>query len=373
MLVPEPTVRADAREHHTALVRECGVWFGRLSVVRGVPVGEALARCGGTDVGTATVAHVRECGINAYPDTLPVVVADEQDGWTLLLEPDGAHGTAAEGLDRLSAGTVAASVEWGDIDQESSLALAVDGRVLAGFASDRGTAPEGPDPDAVAPFVTGLDFDVPGGEEAALLVFIERVSGVRITAQWIGERHRAAALVARDAFEPAFPRTWLDAAAPEVAASLPGLGATERYATAAEAAAGACRDAGVTGTAALRLLEADAAALDERERARRRDELADLALELSRRVLVMRWRRCQPPDETLPIGERLRLRMAQRDTEPVAERALQAQAYALGAAAGSLADDPSDAVALALRNARLSERERQPRPRQCPKSVRPDA
>ncbi|WP_419994502.1 DUF6461 domain-containing protein [Streptomyces boninensis] len=305
--------------------------------------------------------------LSLYPDYFPLVLADRVGGWVLLVEDNGYHGSQRRILARLSEGTVAASVYW-NVNRHSLLALAQDGRVLASMDYLlRRRAPEGSAPDSVLPFLDGLDFEDAECADAAALTFLERVSGVRITATWAEAVHPVAALADPAEFLPDTPRSWLHGR------DLP----TDRSRLRAEAtqlARDACAAAGVADPEVLEGLTADPDDLSAEERERRLAGLVEQAMATYRRVLDMRWERGRPIDEELPAGERLRAALVRRDTDPVLERSLLAEAHAYAAAASRLATDPVDALGLATYNAgqvasarkarRLDE---QPQPKRAPR------
>ena len=111
------------------------------------------------------------------------------DGWVLLAENNGWHGAKTSVLQRLSAGTVVASAFW-NVNLDSTISLARDGQVLAAFDFVIGRKL----PAALAPCLDGLEFTDPYRMTAETLARVERVSGVRLTAEWATARHPVSAI-----------------------------------------------------------------------------------------------------------------------------------------------------------------------------------
>jgi hypothetical protein len=262
-----------------------------------------------------------------------------------LAENNGFHATRPEVLSRLSQGTVAASVFW-NVNGSSEASLAQHGRVLAVYDFIIGRQPDGDDPEKIAPFLHGLDFDDPYRKCAEGLAFLERVSGVRVTADWAAQPHPVSVIVDLARFELPGVDISLSYAAPDVAAAMPQASRTALRAAAALAATRACQAVGIDDPAVLRSLADDADTLPGPERAQRREQLAAQARETYRQALELRWDRCQPVDDPIEMISH--------------EDALQARAHALGAARDRLAEDPAHALAGAMLNAMQADRERWP-------------
>ncbi|QRP48079.1 hypothetical protein [Amycolatopsis sp. FDAARGOS 1241] len=236
-----------------------------------------------------------------------------------------------------------------NVNLVSRISLAQDGRVLAAFDFVTGGAPAGEEPDAIGRFLDGLDFDDPYRKCAAALAFVERVSGVRVTADWSGRSHPASVIVNPARFE--LPSSWLSINAPGIAAAIPETNRQELRTLATVAATHACETAGVEDPAVLATLADNADALPELERIQRRDQIAVRAYQDYRHGLELRWNRCQPPDTRLDARARLRAAAGRRNADTFPERALCARAHALAAVCSHLADDPADALAAAMFNA----------------------
>ncbi|OKI29072.1 hypothetical protein A6A25_30450 [Saccharothrix sp. CB00851] len=125
-------MRPDAVDHYVTLLADDGALPSEafcLTVVRGLSVAEALTRFDAPPSGwTTTLADAGPTSVAAYPDELPLVVADHLDGWTLPAEDNGYHGAQEEVVATLSVGTVAASVHW-NVEFDSN--LVPDGDLLA--------------------------------------------------------------------------------------------------------------------------------------------------------------------------------------------------------------------------------------------------
>ena len=81
-----------------------------------------------------------------------------------------------------------------DVSAAMRFAHAVDGVLLAAFDPllDR-AAVEGADPGCLAPLLTGLRFGLHAAEPSAMAL-LERVTGVRVTAEWLNRPQRAVRL-----------------------------------------------------------------------------------------------------------------------------------------------------------------------------------
>jgi Family of unknown function (DUF6461) len=187
-----------------------------LTAVQGMTVDEALKRFDGyPGWAVAGLAESGQRAIAVYPDELPTVIADEVDGWVLLAENNGWHGTKTSVLRRLSAGTVVSSAFW-NVNLDSTISLARGGEVLAAFDFVIGRKP----PAALVPHLDGLEFTDPYRMTAEALAFVERVSGVRLTVEWATGRHPASAIGDLWWFHQSDAVGWLDVNAPEVLAAL---------------------------------------------------------------------------------------------------------------------------------------------------------
>ncbi|MET1072791.1 MAG: DUF6461 domain-containing protein [Umezawaea sp.] len=342
MPLPDPTVRADAVDHYAALLDGGALPSDALcaTVVRGVPVDEALVRYDGfADGREAALAVAGETSVTAFPDRLPLVVADHLDGWTVLVEDNGFHGSRPGVLARLSAGTVAASAYW-NVDFDSLLSLARDGRVLAAteFTDGRPAGDGG-----MAPYLDGLDFSDAHRMCAVALAFLERVSGVRLPADWSTRVRPASVVVDPDEF--VVDSGWLSLNAPALLAA----GRTTSRASAALAATRACAAAGVDDP---EVREALAAEVDPERRA----ALVARAREDYRSALVLRWERCGPIDRSQDADGDLRTPAERGYADRSQEDGLVARAHAVGAVAALHADDPVDALSSAAYNARQADR-----------------
>lgn len=266
-----------------------------LTAVRGLTVDEALTRFDAFPGGPpALLSACGQASVNAFPDELPLVVAGGIGGWVFLVEDNGFHGTQA--LGRLSEGTEAATVYW-NTNLDSYLGLARDGQVAVYDFVLKGEPPA-----VLRPYLGGIDFTDAYRMCAQALEVLERITGVRISADWVTRPHRASVIADLARFDGS--AAWLEVNAP-------GLVGTPE----------------VTGFVVARACQA--AGVDDFEgdlRARIRAEY--------RRALELRWERCLV-----------------EETEPVQERILLARAHALGAVLAAQAEDPAAAFAGALYNA----------------------
>lgn len=332
MVLPDPVVRPDAVEHYAALLSEAGMLPSEalcLTVVRGVSVDEALTRFDAPPSGrVARLVEVAGICTAAYPEPLPLVVADRIDGWTVLAEDNGYHGADPEVMARLSVGTVAASVFW-NVNLDSLVTLAVGGRVLAALEFTGGATRGGDDPDAISVHRQGLAFRDPYRYRAEALAMLERFSGVRLPADWPTRQLPAAVIVDPKRFRPANPSSWLAVNAPDLPVS---------HALACRAAAWACRAHDLTPAG---------------------DGLAQAHADY-RQALHLRWRRCLPTPAALDQLERLQARMRRRaldhDPDHDVEQALVGRAHAWAAHATSQEADPTAALGWTAYNACQADR-----------------
>lgn len=298
-----------------------------LTAVQGLTVDEALERFDAyPGWAVADLAELGERGIAAYPDELPIVVADEVDGWVLLAEDNGWHGTKTSVLQRLSAGTVVASAFW-NVNLDSTISLARDGEVLAAFDFVIGRER----PAALVPHLDGLEFADPYRKTAEALAFVEQVSGVRLTAEWATGRHPVS--VIGDLWRFHTPTSWLDVNAPDVLAALPVVDAADLRSAAEMVVSQACEG-----------IETDGTTLPA----------------AYRRVLELRWERCRPLDRTMDPVALLNAAVTRRNTEPVEERAAETRAHAIAARLALQEEDPAAALASAMYNACQADRPRWP-------------
>jgi uncharacterized protein DUF6461 len=300
-----------------------------LTAVRGLTVDEALERLDGyPGWAVADLAELGHRGIAAYPDELPIVMADEVDGWVLLVESNGWHGAKTSVLQRLSAGTVVASAFW-NVNLDSTISLARDGEVLAAFDFVIGRER----PAALVPYLGGLEFTDPYRKTAEALAFVERVSGVGLTAEWAVGRHPASVVADLWRFYPSDPVIWLRVNAPEVLAALPVVDADDVRSAAEMVVSQVCEGVETGGTSLPQAY---------------------------RRVLELRWERSRPLDRTMDPIAQLHEAVARRDTVPVEERAAEARAHVIAASLALQEKDPSVALASAMYNACQVDRARWP-------------
>lgn len=331
-MLPEPTVRADAVDHYAALLADNG-WPDEmmcLTVVRGLSVEEALVRFDGVATGReATLVDAGRAAMSAFPEDLRLVVADVLDGWVVLAEHNGYHGSMPEVLSRLSAGTVAASAYW-NVNMVSQITLAHDGAVVDDFDP---VTDEPPAEGALEPFVRGLDFEELTCESA--LAVLERVSGVRVPIEWASRPHPASVIGGFPWLDLSDPVKWVEVGAPGLHAALSTAGGAQLRSAATLAVTSACETAGVDDPVVLDSLARDADSLSAAERTDLRERLANRAQEAYRQALTLRWDRCRTSASSdLPT-----------------EHGLVSRAHAMAAAHGRLVDDARVGLSLAVANA----------------------
>jgi uncharacterized protein DUF6461 len=347
-MVPEPTVRTDAVDHYAKLLAD-DRWPGEmmcLTVVRGLSVEEALVRFDGEATGReATLIDAGTAAIAAFPDELPLVVANALDGWVVLAEDNGYHGSEHEVLTRLSAGTVAASAYW-NVNLHSQVASAHDGEVVGAFDF---VGDEPPNTGAMEPFIRGLDFTDPERMCAAALAFLERVSGVRVPIDWSSRPHPASVIGRFEWLTLSSAAGWLADIAPRWHPDLTAASGRQVRAVTTLAAAWACEAAVVDDPVVLDSLAADVDALPAAERAERRERLARRTRDEYRQALRLRWDRCRPSGTDNITA--LRSEVARRNADRSAEYGLVARAHAMAATHARLVDDSGLGLALAAVNA----------------------
>ncbi|MEV6710739.1 DUF6461 domain-containing protein [Lentzea sp. NPDC051208] len=300
-----------------------------LTAVQGLTVDEALERFDGyPGWAVADLAELGQRAIAVYPDELPTVIADEVDGWVLLAENNGWHGAKTSVLQRMSAGTVVASAFW-NVNRHSMISLARDGQMLAAFDFVIGRER----PAALVPHLDGLEFADPYRATAEALAFVERVSGVRLTAEWATGRHPASAVGDLWRFHQSDAVGWLDVNAPEVLAALAVADANDVRSATEMVVSQVCEG-----------LETDGASLPQ----------------AYRRVLELRWERSRPLDPAMDRIAQLHAAVARRNTVPLEERAAEACAHAIAAGLALQERDPSVALASAMYNACQADRARWP-------------
>jgi hypothetical protein len=362
---PVPHVRSDAVDHYWALLADNTLPTEALclTVVRGLDLAEALRRfdaCAGRR--SATLAAAGEMAAGAFPNDLPLVVADRCGDWVLLAENNGFHGSLREVLARLSSGTVAASVYW-NVNMQSSIGYAEDGKLLAAFDFVISQHASGADRDRLAPFLDGLHFANAYRKKAEAMTVLERVSGVRVSREWLRQRHPASVVVPDRSLGTGNLGGWLWHAAPTVAAVAPDASRPALRAATTFAVTSVFEATGTDDPTALESLGADPDALPEPAGSRYRDELLNRARETLRQGLELRWDRLAEPDveaEHHAVGGAEKPVGAAAADDPAGERDRLARAHALAAAWGRLVDDPHEALRRVLVNVYRADQQRWP-------------
>ncbi|MGW4215352.1 DUF6461 domain-containing protein [Lentzea sp. NPDC004789] len=358
MRLPVPVVRADAVEHYAELLASEALPSEALclTAVRGLTVVEALARFDAAPrTRTTTLADAGQASVNAFPDELPLVVAGERDGWVFLAEHNGYHGSLPEVLAVLSNGTVAAAVYW-NVDFDSTINLARDGQILAEMDFIGHEAPAAD----LASYLEGLDFEDAERMCAAAIAFLERVTGVRLDANWATSPHLASVITQPKRFKSSDPAGWLATNAPEIADIAPTADASALREIATTAASWACTAAGIHDADIARDLSTDVDSVPAAVLAQRREQLTDRTREAHFRALNLRWDRCTPPDQDADRVTRLQADVARRHADTTTEHGLIARAHALAAVRARLIKDPITSAAQALINACHADRAQWP-------------
>lgn len=320
MQLPAPVARADAVAHYAELLTSEALPSEALclTAVRGLSVGRSPDSCRcRTAARPSTLADAGQASTNAYPDELPLVVAGELGGWVFLMEHNGFQGSLPEVFARLSRGTVAAAVYW-NVNFNSTINLARDGQVLGEMDFASGAEPSAD----LAVYLDGLDFTDAETMCAEAVAFVERVTGVRIDADWASAPHQASAISPPASFEFSNPASWLEVNTPIVFAALPTAGSSVLREISTLAAGRACAAAGVDEADVLRDLSVDVDALSGDMLAQRRDELTALVHDAHQGGLNLRWDRCVPPDPQASRIAQLQADVVRRNTDTTAERLL---------------------------------------------------
>jgi hypothetical protein len=368
----------DAVDHYAALLARRDVPHVALclTVVGLDDVDQALTRYDGFPADRRV--SVSDVGQWLPPPQLRVVVAQRHGDHVLLVEDNGFHGAQPQVLRRLSRDAVtAASVFW-NVNAHSRLSFARDGRLLSMFDFVVDGPDAGDDPSSVAALRDGLDFGR-GNPRAAALAFLERVSGVRLTADWVHAAHPASVVVEPEMFD----------SAESLAALLPGVRdhhlrpdssadprlpeqARSAFRERAQRRAAAMRRAADTAVAAVLPSDAgplpDAAVLPESDRELLRAQLMAAARETYRHGVRWYWDAIRAEDEDdEPAGGGIEDLLDETAAEEAAEEVAQAKmqvAFAYAAARGRLHADPRLALQTALTQARRADPDHWPQLRQ---------
>jgi len=353
MRLPVPVVRADAVEHYAELLSSEALPSEALclTAVRGLTIDEVLARFDASpQTRTTTLADAGQASVNAFPDELFLVVADERDGWVFLAEHNGYHGSLPEVLTRVSHGTVAATAYW-NVNLDNTIVLAR-GQILGEMDFVEGTEPTAD----LAIYLDGLNFDDTDIMCASAITFVERVTGVRLDVGWATAPHQTAVITQPSRFESHNPASWLVVNAPEVFDLFRSAETSALREIAAMAASRACTAAAVDDPDIARDLSTDVDGLSAAALLQRREQLTDRLREAHFRALNLRWDRCTPPDQQADRVTRLQADVARRHADTTAEQVLVTRAHALAAVRACLSKDAITSAAQALINACQADR-----------------
>jgi hypothetical protein len=287
---------------------------------------------------------------------LPVVAGPFGDG-VLLAESNGYHATDRAVLERLSAGTVAASVFW-NVNSASRLSYAVDGVVMSYLDFIVDGDDQGTDPSAAQPFRAGL-----GSTREDAVVFLERVAGARLTPDWLAADHPASLIVPPSRFAPV---TRLEAVLPGVLdhhwnpTSRAGSALPEEARSALHARAAARAEAmrAAAELAAARVAPPEAplpewSSLSDRERSELSDRLLLAARESYRQGLEWFWE--EPEEDAEPTGGGLDDLLAEREAAEAESHRARQRAHGWAAARERLRTDPREALRGVLTQARAAD------------------
>jgi Family of unknown function (DUF6461) len=174
----------DARSYDW--IEEWHDWGCCIALVDGLKPEEALRRLVHrpmTTVGRVDVARAwaeRQDG----PNYGCSIEATTLDGWTVIVESNGYQATLEESLRRLSKGTRAAVVYW-SVNMDMSFQWAIDGDVVRHFDpllyDNPGWQGEPLSEEQGLPFATAES-------QAAAMACAERLTGVRLTHQFLDDR-----------------------------------------------------------------------------------------------------------------------------------------------------------------------------------------
>jgi hypothetical protein len=348
MQLPVPVVRADAVEHYARLLTSEALPSEALclTAVCGLSIDEALTRFDASpQTRTTTLADAGQASVNAFPDDLPLVVASELGGWVFLFEHNGFHGSLPDVLARLSRGTVATTAYW-NVNLDNTIALAQDGQILGEMDFVGGGEPTAD----LAEYLDGLDFDDADFICATAIAFVERVTAIRLEAEWVTAPHQTAVITQPVKFESPDPASWLEVNAPEVF-DLISTAAPLLREIATMAANRVCAAVGVVDPDVTRHLTTDVDNVAAHTLLQQRERLADRFREAHLQALNLRWDRCTPLDAQADPVTRLRADVARRHADATAEHALVARAHALAAVRARLIKDVITSAAQALINA----------------------
>ncbi|MFI7055017.1 DUF6461 domain-containing protein [Streptosporangium canum] len=201
--------------HYGELV---SAWFAEDSTCltwSDLPDFDAVARAFGADPGLGEAMNVEDAQIEQHgadiPGVLPVLVVGVVGRWTLVVEPNGAEGTRPEVLRALSAEGRAVSVllNGPDIDLLSYAATGAPAIICDLGAEPSKKLAALPVADAASIMAAAGDDDRLA-RQAAALVLVERITGERLTEEWLLDTGHVRLLVTSPLPDDIIPEQYRD-------------------------------------------------------------------------------------------------------------------------------------------------------------------
>ncbi|GAA2884021.1 hypothetical protein GCM10010517_47300 [Streptosporangium fragile] len=175
----------------------------------------AVVRAFGADPDSGEAMNVEDAQIEQYdadiPGVLPVLVAGEVGRWTLVVEPNGAEGTRPEVLRVLAAEGRAVSVLLNGPNADLLSYAAAGAPVIA-----HNLGAESGEDLAALPIADAASIMVAAGDndrlarQAAALVLAERITGERLTEEWLLDTSHIRLLVASPLSDDIVPEQYRD-------------------------------------------------------------------------------------------------------------------------------------------------------------------
>ncbi|GGK91003.1 hypothetical protein Ppa06_57230 [Planomonospora parontospora subsp. parontospora] len=177
---------------------------------------EDIARKFGADVETglwATIDEIEE--MEQEDDEAVLLELDSMGDWAIAFEPNGIEGSRKAVMESVSIGGCAFSIFW-NVELDSSVIYAVDGRIVTSFTLLEIERRSGSDPAALDEMLTEIELNdglsMPA-RKARLLALGEMISGQRLTSEWL--RSPKFIFQINDPIpDPIIPREYLNPRAP---------------------------------------------------------------------------------------------------------------------------------------------------------------
>ncbi|MBD3144857.1 DUF6461 domain-containing protein [Microbispora bryophytorum] len=175
---------------------------------------DIVMRAFGADPGSAESMNVEDAQIEQYgadiPGALPTLVAGTTGRWTLVVEPNGCEGTRPEVLRALAAHGLAVSVLLNgprtDLLSYSEAGAPV---VVHDLGVETRQEPAGLNAAHAVP-VASTAGDEPLDRQAAALALAERITGERLTEEWLLDTNHVRLLVASPLADDIVPERYRD-------------------------------------------------------------------------------------------------------------------------------------------------------------------